>query len=144
MSSELQRAAVPAEIRAAWAARHGPGNADGQQELLGFVADHTPDGSVRQGVLTAKGFAGHCSVMMAAAVLGNGSKVSAPDTVPFALWCASHHLGEFVEGMWATVSALGDRDTTCAIVGSIIALSAADLPEEWLNAREPLKFSRPA
>jgi ADP-ribosylglycohydrolase len=42
--------------------------------------------------------------------------------------------------MWATVSALGDRDTTCAIVGGIVALKVGDagLPEEWRSARESL------
>lgn len=42
--------------------------------------------------------------------------------------------------MWATVSGLGDRDTTCAIVGGIVALRVglAGLPSEWLSHREPL------
>ncbi len=41
--------------------------------------------------------------------------------------------------MWTTVSGLGDRDTTCAIVGGIVALhDQAVIPEEWLQAREPL------
>jgi ADP-ribosylglycohydrolase len=42
--------------------------------------------------------------------------------------------------MWATVSDVGDRDTTCAIVGGIVALKVgyAGLPEEWRSARESL------
>ena len=42
--------------------------------------------------------------------------------------------------MWTTVAALGDRDTTCAIVGGILAarVGRAGLPREWLEAREPL------
>jgi len=44
--------------------------------------------------------------------------------------------------MWLTVEGLGDRDTTCAIVGGIVALSCREetLPAEWLVARETLAF----
>ena len=40
-----------------------------------------------------------------------------------------------------TVSGLGDRDTTCAIVGGIVALSAGreSIPAEWLQAREKIE-----
>lgn len=81
------------------------------------------------------------SVALAVSALGNGSRVSAPDTVPFALWCAAHHLGDFEEAMWRTVSGLGDRDTTCAIVGGIVAFSVGErgLPPSWRAAREPLE-----
>ena len=42
--------------------------------------------------------------------------------------------------MWATVSGLGDRDTTCAIVGGIIAMHPrCEIPKEWSEAREPLE-----
>ena len=73
--------------------------------------------------------------------LGNGRKVISSDTVPFSLWCAARHLGDFVEAMWTTVSGLGDRDTTCAIVGGIVALAAgrSSIPEDWLRAREALE-----
>ena len=72
--------------------------------------------------------------------LGNGSRVTAPDTVPFALWCAARHLDQFEEALWATVSGLGDRDTTCAIVGGVVALAVgpSGLPPAWVAAREPL------
>ena len=64
----------------------------------------------------------------------------APDTVPFTLWCAARHLDDFEAAMWTTVSGLGDRDTTCAIVGGIVALyvGAAGIPQEWQQARESL------
>jgi ADP-ribosylglycohydrolase len=133
--------AVAVAAGSAWTALHrgkiGPGS---QKEFLAFVLEHTPGGYVREGIAKAHGFEAHCSVMMAAAVLGNGSKVSAPDTVPFALWCASHHLEEFKHGAWVTVSAGGDRDTTCAIFGSIVGLSSPVIPPAWLAAREPLEF----
>jgi ADP-ribosylglycohydrolase len=137
--AEAIAGAIAVALAAAWAATHSASADNAQTAFLDFVLEHTPDTYVRAGIATARRFEAHCSVMMAAAVLGNGSKVSAPDTVPFALWCASHHLGEFEQAMWVTVSALGDRDTTCAIVGSIVALSASDLPAAWLAAREPLR-----
>ena len=72
--------------------------------------------------------------------LGNGSQVSAQDTVPFVLWCAGEHLDNYEEALWLTVSGLGDRDTTCAMVGGIVALSAGadSIPASWRQAREPL------
>jgi hypothetical protein len=32
-------------------------------------------------------------------------------------WCASQHLTDDEQALWLTVGVLGDRDTTCAIVG---------------------------
>ena len=79
-------------------------------------------------------------VRRAADELGNGSGVSAMDTVPFCVWAIARHPRNYEEAMWATLTALGDRDTTCAIAGGVVALSApADtLPTAWLDAREPL------
>lgn len=72
--------------------------------------------------------------------LGTGARVTSMDTVPFSLWCAARYLDHFEEAMWGTVSGLGDRDTTCAIVGGIVALAApATVPAAWREAREPLE-----
>lgn len=71
-------------------------------------------------------------------VLGTGWEVSARDTVPFCLWCAAHCLYDFEEAMWRTVAGLGDCDTTCAIVGGIVALSSRRVPAIWIARREPL------
>jgi hypothetical protein len=46
-------------------------------------------------------------------------------------------LDNFEEAMWWTVGGLGDSDTTCAIVGGIVALSAP-VPHNWIASREPL------
>ena len=71
------------------------------------------------------------------------AKVTSPDTVPFALWCAARHIDNYEEALWATVSGLGDRDTTCAIVGGVVVLATGrtSIPRTWLNAREPLAFA---
>jgi ADP-ribosylglycohydrolase len=45
---------------------------------------------------------------------------------------------DYEAALWRTVSGLGDRDTTCAIVGGIVALSAGGVPPAWLAARERL------
>ena len=80
------------------------------------------------------------SVDYAVSRLGNGTAISATDTVPFALWCAAKTLGSFEDAMWLTVSGFGYRDTNCAIVGGIVALSAGpeSLPAEWVARRERL------
>ncbi len=80
------------------------------------------------------------TVVHAASVLGNGIQISAQDTVPFALWSAANHLDDLVECLWTTVSALGDRDTTCAIAGNVVAARAglAKVPSEWIASLEPL------
>lgn len=70
--------------------------------------------------------------------VGSGAQVSAFDTVPFALWCAARHLDDYRAAFWATVSGLGDRDTTCAICGGVVAMSSGGPPEAWLAQREPL------
>lgn len=71
-------------------------------------------------------------------VLGNGVNMTAQDTVPFVIWCASHHLNHFEEALWKAVSILGDRDTICAMVGGITMMSAPgnSVPKAWSEAVE--------
>lgn len=109
-------------------------------EILTAAYQWTPDGATREGIARAIELTPGASVGLAVAALGNGSQVIAPDTVPFALWCAARHSSDFVEAMWTTISGLGDRDTTCAIVGGIVALSAGErrIPDQWRLSREPL------
>lgn len=73
----------------------------------------------------------------AVGTLGSGHEIAAFDTVPFCLWVAAYHGFDFETALWTTVAGGGDRDTTCAIVGSIVSLSAG-IPETWIRAREPL------
>lgn len=72
--------------------------------------------------------------------VGNGSSITAQDTVPFALWCAAQHLDDYPAALWLTASGLGDIDTNCAIVGGIVAsaVGSAGIPATWLQQREPL------
>jgi ADP-ribosylglycohydrolase len=109
-------------------------------EFLNLLLPYVPESEVSSKLRHASDLSPNISVHSAASILGNGSFVSAQDTVPFALWCAAKYLNSYEEALWLTVSGLGDRDTTCAIVGGIVALSAGveSIPQEWLQARESL------
>lgn len=109
----------------------------GEADLFGPVLEHTPPGLTRDGLVRARGLKAS-SPEEAAAVLGSGQQVTAQDTVPFCLWCAARYRESYVECFWSTLAGGGDRDTTCAITGGIVALSAGDLPEEWVARREGL------
>jgi ADP-ribosylglycohydrolase len=104
------------------------------------VLRYTPESQVRRGVLVASTIPPEIPVADAARSLGNGSLVTAPDTVPFCIWMAAHHLDRFVDALGKTVSGGGDCDTNAAIVVGIVALSAGreSIPTEWLKAREPV------
>ncbi|MGI4790639.1 MAG: ADP-ribosylglycohydrolase family protein [Janthinobacterium lividum] len=109
-------------------------------EFLALILPHVPLGLVADGLCLAASLPADTTVREAARLLGSGYNATAPDTVPFALWCAGQYLGDYEEAMWLTASGLGDIDTTCAIVGGIVALSAGpdSIPSSWITAREPL------
>jgi ADP-ribosylglycohydrolase len=103
------------------------------------------DGQVQRGMARARRLLG-ATVGEAAYELGNGSRVTAQDTVPFALWTAATHLDNYPAAITACVEAGGDVDTTAAIVGGIVAAytgladrpGAVGVPAAWLRAREEL------
>jgi ADP-ribosylglycohydrolase len=110
------------------------------RDFLQDICDRTPESEVRRGMVEALALPSNTPVESVVAALGNGAKVSAQDTVPFALWAAASHLKNYEDALWTTVSGLGDRDTTCAIVGRIVAMSAgpASIPPSWIQSREPI------
>lgn len=112
----------------------------GLPAFLEAILPLVPEGDVRTGIERARDLPSETTVSQAARVLGNGDGVSAQDTVPFVLWCAGQHLGSYEDALWLTVRGLGDRDTTCAMVGGIVAMSAGagSIPDVWIAAREPL------
>lgn len=107
---------------------------------LDAVADRTPEGPVRDGVRRAARTPATTAPGTAADLLGNGERIRADDTVPFALWTAARHPDDLEEALWATAEGLGDVDTTCAITGGVVgaATGTAGAPEEWRQRREPL------
>lgn len=136
--------AVAIAIAAAWTERGG----DRASDLFDVVLSHTPDGPTRAGVELASRLDLRADVRTAVRALGNGSRVISEDTVPFCVWSVARAVedgsraGEdlFEEAMWTTVSGLGDRDTTCAIVGGVLACSPrASVPRAWRASREPLE-----
>ena len=98
----------------------------------------TPDGETKDRLRQAAAIDVASDPRDVAARLGSGQRVLASDTVPFALWCAARHARDFEAAMWSTVSGLGDRDTTCAIVAGIISAGDAIIPPAWIGARESL------
>ncbi|MBT2898380.1 MULTISPECIES: ADP-ribosylglycohydrolase family protein [unclassified Streptomyces] len=107
---------------------------------LDAVADRTPEGPVRDGVRRAARTPFTTEPWKAADLLGNGQRIRAEDTVPFALWTATRHGDDLEAALWATAEGLGDVDTTCAITGGVVgaATGTAGAPEDWLRRREPL------
>lgn len=114
----------------------GPPDAEA---LLSAVIALMPRSAVQTGLRRARDMLDYADVATVAAVLGCGRRASAHDTVPFALWAAARHLGDYEGAFWTTVRAGGDVDTTCAIVGGIVA-SRPDgaSPRPWLERTEPL------
>lgn len=107
--------------------------------VLAAVCAHTPPGPTLDGLRRARRMLGAEPVTVAAE-LGNGSAVLAADTVPFAVWCAASHLGDYAGALWACAGVGGDIDTTCAMAGGIIAgaVGLDGIPADWRAAREPL------
>lgn len=137
---EASAGAIAVAVGAALAAQCAGGPYPSRQEFLDLVLPYVPGSVVREKIRHARNLAPDASVTLAVSALGSGHDISAQDTCPFALWCAGGHLDSYEEALWLTVSGLGDRDTTCAMVGGIVALSAgaASIPEGWTAAREPL------
>ncbi len=104
--------------------------------MLPFV----PTGEVRSRITRATGLRLGSPAAWAAGMLGNGSRISAQDTVAYCLWCATSFLTDYEGALWHTVGGLGDVDTNCAIVGGIVTarVGLAGIPPEWRSSREPL------
>lgn len=75
--------------------------------------------------------------------LGNGTGMTAQDTVPLVIWMLSRYRHDIEECLWNTVSALGDRDTTCAMAGgvSILCYNENTIPD-WAKTIENWKKSK--
>ncbi len=137
---EGQAGAIAVALASGWVVRNsdsltGKSIGDFYDHLLSYV----PDSETRSGILRARDIPGTYSSEDAACILGNGSQISAQDTVPFTIWCTAWNLGNYEEALWKTVSGLGDRDTTCAIVGGILASGGKEtIPDRWIESRESI------
>ncbi len=107
--------------------------------LLDGVIALVPRSAVGAGLRRARDMLDYEDATTVAAVLGCGRRTSAPDTVPFAIWSAARCLGDYERAFWNTAQVGGDVDTTCAIVGGIVASSRAGAPPaSWLDRTEAL------
>jgi len=143
MHSEGVTGAIAIAIAAAmaWRLRENL-STDSLVEFFNEVLRCTPDSETRRGIGHAFQIRQFESPAAAAHTLGNGSGVTCPDTVPFAVWAAAKHLDNFREAIAATASVGGDVDTNCAIVGGVVALSSGwnGFPEDWLSEIERLPY----
>jgi ADP-ribosylglycohydrolase len=133
-----QTGAVAVALAAAWMiAEHKPGTKR-SFELIEFELERLPHTETYYRLKDALNVPFDQSPLTAAEVLGNGLQVIASDTVPFCLWCVARHADSFMDALWATVGAFGDIDTTCAIVGGIVASGKTSdgIPADWLKSRE--------
>jgi ADP-ribosylglycohydrolase len=133
--------AVAVAAAMAWRLRN-VAPAERPRKFFDEVLRLTPESQVRRGILVASQTPRETPVEIAVKTLGNGSLITAPDTVPFCLWSAAHHLDNFIKALAETIRVGGDCDTNAAIVGGIVALSAGRdaLPREWLRSREPISI----
>jgi ADP-ribosylglycohydrolase len=130
--------AVAVAAALAWQKRGATGTLG--RNWIAAVRDAVPRGYMRDAVAEALDVPPDATIVEAAQALGNGSGVTAPDTVPLCLWVVAHASRGFEQALWHTVGALGDGDTTCAIVGGVLALATGPegIPQHWLQSRETL------
>ncbi|MFJ8906311.1 ADP-ribosylglycohydrolase family protein [Streptomyces sp. NPDC102351] len=119
------------------AAPDGP--PDAEALLDGVIALVPARSAVGAGLRRARDMLDYSDATTVAAVLGCGRRTTAHDTVPFAIWSAARSLGDYERAFWTTAQVGGDVDTTCAIVGGVLAAGAAGAPPaEWVERVEPL------
>ncbi|MGK7924720.1 MAG: ADP-ribosylglycohydrolase family protein [Spirulina sp.] len=136
---DAQAGAIAVAVAAAYCTRNKNTNIN-SWELLQRVIELTPDSETKSRIKQALSITYPANIEFVIRCLGNGTHLCSLDTVPIALWLAAHNLQDFSEALWQTVNVLGDRDTICAIVGSIVSLSTGrkKLPQSWLECREAL------
>lgn len=108
------------------------------EALYRFILEHTPDGEVKRLIKKATTLPQNYDVRTIVAALGNGLRLTAQDTVPFALWCVAGSMSSYSAAIWKGISGLGDRDTIGAIIGSIVVMATGHeaIPEQWLAQTE--------
>lgn len=132
--------AIAVAVASAVASQHRGMSSDVTAEAIwDAVLEFTPESKVRNRLTLSRGFSGLAPIEVAREV-GNGSEISAQDTVPFCIWSACRNLSCYQESLLSTIEVGGDCDTNCAIVGGIVsAFCGIDgIPKVWHSVREPL------
>lgn len=136
-----QAGAIAVAVATAWAWNWSQtGKKSPRIDLLKAALDLTPKGATRRGIELALTIPLDEWEFNVANELGSGSDITSADTVPFCLWVAAAHLENFTEAIWTAIRVHGDIDTTCAIIGGIVAMShgEAGIPTQWRRNRERL------
>lgn len=127
--------AIAAAAALIWNKKAGEYFKDGK-DFLYDIAQMLPESDTKYKILSAASIKRESKIEFVVSVLGNGVKLTAQDTVPFCLWCVAYYYESLEEALWKAVSALGDRDTICAIVGGIVSLYENKVPRKWLDYME--------
>ncbi|MFG2633756.1 ADP-ribosylglycohydrolase family protein [Streptomyces sp. NPDC048362] len=126
-------------VAAAAALAGSPDGPPSPETLLDGVIALVPRSAVGQGLRRARDMLDYGDAATVAAVLGCGRRTTAHDTVPFALWSAARSLGDYETAFWTTAQVGGDIDTTCAIMGGVLAAGKAGAPPaHWVERAEAL------
>ena len=112
-----------------------------EKKLLETVIEFTPSSDTRSRIKRATNISCDSRLDYVISLLGNGMNLCAYDTVPIALQFVANN-SDFTEALWQSVAVLGDRDTICAIVGSLVALTVGkeQLLKAWIDCRETLSL----
>ena len=107
------------------------------KDYWGYILMYTPAGIVRDAIKLVSTMNDATNWQVICAV-GNGTNVTALDTVPFALWQAHKALTiGFESAMKNIVEVGGDTDTVSAMVGGIIGNKVPPL-QAWIDRTELL------
>ncbi|MEW4490939.1 ADP-ribosylglycohydrolase family protein [Thalassoglobus sp. JC818] len=136
---EGQVGAIAVALAAGWASQN---KSERSSEMIPWVISHLDESEVRRRLEWVATYPLDTWAYTIASQVGCGYDISAQDTVPFCLWMAAANMNDFQEALWTTARVGGDIDTTCAIVGGIIALSVGleGIPVEWKRFREPINW----
>lgn len=114
-----------------------------QQDFIQKIQDELDDSDMKSKLNKALYLDGNPSIELLIKTLGNGINMTAQDTVPIVIWMLSRYRNNFEECLWNTVSALGDRDTTCAMAAGIsIVCCDGDSVPDWTKNVENWKKSK--
>lgn len=136
---EAVAGAIAVALAASICARYGVNDEVLSSKVLyDFVISHTPESEVKRLIKKAATLPADYDIRTIVAILGNGVRLTAQDTVPFAIWCIANNSSSYPEAIWKGISGLGDRDTIGAIIGSVVVLrtGVATIPEQWLLQTE--------
>jgi ADP-ribosylglycohydrolase len=136
---EAVAGAIAVACAAAWAWRLRKADPrPTRAELIDHILPHVPESEIRTKIITARDLDG--TAFQSSQILGCGNRVSSQDTVPFTIWIAGTYFGRYEDAIWETISAGGDVDTTCAIIGGIVVMSTGwdGIPVDWMIRREAL------